>query len=76
MDEEMPLVKKSKLRKEIELLLEKKGIIQENRISVVNLESGKTKYFENYPEALEFLKGRKGRWYITTPGLRYSKKEG
>jgi hypothetical protein len=76
MDEEMPLVKKSKLRKEIELLLEKKGIIQENRISVVNLESGKTQYFENYQEALEFLKGRKGRWYITTPGLGYSKKEG
>ena len=66
----MPLVKKSKLRTEIEALLEKKGLILEERITVMNLESKEAHYFKDYHEALEFLKGKKGRWYITTPGLR------
>jgi hypothetical protein len=70
-----PLVKKSMLRKEIEALLEEKGIIQENRILVANLDDDETKYFENYPDALEFLKGRKGRWYITAPGWKHSREE-
>ena len=70
MDEEMPLVKKSKLRSEIEALLEKKGLILEENVSVVNLESKEAHYFPDYHSALEFLKGKKGRWYITTPGLK------
>ena len=66
----MPLAKKSKLRIEIEALLEKKGLVLEEKTSVMNLESKEAHYFDNYHEALEFLKGKKGRWYITTPGLR------
>ncbi len=66
----MPLVKKSKLRLEIEALLEKKGLVLEEKISVMNLESEEAHYFSDYHAALEFLKGKKGRWYITTPGLR------
>ena len=62
--------KKSDLRREIEALLEKKGLVLERKISVINLDSGEAHYFEDYPGALEFLKGKKGRWYITTPGLR------
>jgi hypothetical protein len=73
--QDIPAVKKSKLREEIEALLERKAIIQENRVSVTNLEGGETNYFDNYHDALKFLKGRKGRWYITSPGLRYSSRE-
>ena len=70
MDEEMPLVKKSELRLEIEALLEKKGLILEENVSVVNLESKEAHYFLDYHSALVFLKGKKGRWYVTTPGLK------
>ena len=66
----MPQTKKSKLRMEIEALLEKKGLVMEEKISVMNLESKEAHYFDDYHEAMEFLKGKKGRWYITTPGLR------
>jgi hypothetical protein len=70
MNEEMPKKKKSKLRAEIEALLEKKGLVVEEKISVMNLESEETYYFSDYHEALQFLKGKKGRWYLTTPGIR------
>jgi hypothetical protein len=73
LDEEMPLVKKSKLRLEIEALLEKNGLILEENVSVMNLESKEAYYFKDYHAALEFLKGKKGRWYITTPGLKNRK---
>ncbi len=65
------IVKKSKTRQELEDLLREKGIVIE-KISVVNMDSGETNYFDSYPDAMEFLKGRKGRWYITTPGIRRS----
>ena len=70
MSEEMPLVKNSELRLEIEALLDKKGLILEENVSVVNLESKEAHYFPDYHAALEFLKDKKGRWYITTPGLK------
>lgn len=62
--------KKSKLRMEIEDLLKEKGITLERRISVLNLDSGEVSYFDDYIDALAFMKGKKGRWYLTTPGLR------
>jgi hypothetical protein len=71
----MSLAKKSKLRKEIEALLQEKGLVLEEKISVMNLESKEAHYFSDYHEALEFLKGKKGRWYIAAPGLRNVKKE-
>ncbi len=74
-DEHLLIKKKSKLRQEIEDLLEQKGLVMERRISVMNLDNGEAHYFEDYAESLEFLKGKKGRWYITTPGLRYSRKD-
>jgi len=70
LDDEMPQIKKSKLRTEIEALLEEKGLVLEEKVSVMNLESKEAHYFDDYHEAMEFLKGKKGRWYITTPGLR------
>ncbi len=70
----MPPVKKSKLRAEIEELLEQKGLVLETGITAANLDSGETLRFEDYPELQRFLKGRKGRWYITTPGLRSLRK--
>ena len=68
--EEIPIKKKSKLREEIEGLLKKKGITREERITVMSLDTEETYYFDDYPEALQFLKDKKGRWYLTTPGIR------
>ena len=69
-DEEMPVKKKSKLREETESLLSMKGIRLEKRITVISLDTGVAYYFNDYPEALQFLKEKKGRWYLTTPGIR------
>ena len=70
MNEEMPVKKKSMLREEIESLLREKGITLEKRITVMSLDTGESYYFNDYPEALQFLKEKKGRWYLTTPGIR------
>ena len=70
-NEKMPLKKKSKLREEIEGLLKEKGITLEERITVMSLDTGEAHYFNDYPQALQFLKEKKGRWYLTTPGIRY-----
>lgn len=62
--------KKSVLRLEIEAALAEKGISVERRITVINLDSRETAYFEDYHQALEFMKGKKGRWYLATPGMK------
>jgi hypothetical protein len=69
-NENMPLKKKSKLREEIEGLLKEKGITLEERITVMSLDTGEAHYFDDYPQALQFIKEKKGRWYLTTPGIR------
>jgi hypothetical protein len=70
--EQIPRIK-SKNRKEIEAMLERIGITLDRRINVVDLDSGERHFFDYYPQALEFMKGKKGRWYVTTPGVRYNK---
>jgi len=55
-DEHILIKKKSKLRQEIEDLLEQKGLVMESRISVMNLDSGEAHYFEDYAASMEFLK--------------------
>ena len=62
--------RKSRLREEIEAALEQKGISIERRISVINLDSKERHYFDDYVQALQFIKGKKGRWYLATPGIR------
>jgi hypothetical protein len=69
-NENLPLKEKSKLREEIESLLAEKGITFEERIAVMSLDTKETHYFDDYPQALQFLKEKKGRWYLTTPGIR------
>jgi hypothetical protein len=64
------LYRQTKLRQEIEEALKKAGISFERRISILNLDTQEQHYFDSYQEALDFMKGRKGRWYITTPGIR------
>ena len=71
-DEQIPRMK-SKNRREIEAMLERIGITLDSRINVVDLDSGERHFFDDYPQALEFMKGKKGRWYVTTPGVRYNK---
>ena len=70
MNDDELIYKKSKLRTEIEDLLKEKGITLERRISLMNLDFGDVTYFDDYTDALAFMKGKKGRWYLTTPGLR------
>lgn len=69
------IYKRSKLRQEIEELLQNKGMVLEEGITAANLDTGETYRFSSYPDLQEFLKGRKGRWYITTPGLKYAEKD-
>ncbi len=68
----IPQKKKSDLRREIEAALAGKGICVERRITVMNLDSRETAYFDDYHQALEHIKGKKGRWYLATPGIRRS----
>jgi hypothetical protein len=70
--EQIPRMK-SKNRRDIEAMLERIGITLDSRINVVNLDSGEHYFFDDYTKALEFMKGKKGRWYVTTPGVRYNK---
>jgi hypothetical protein len=72
-DEEMPEKKKSKLREDIERMLSEKGIVLEKRIAVMSMDTKEAYYFDDYPQALQFLKEKKGRWYLTTPGIRRNK---
>lgn len=65
--------RKSKNRREIEAMLDRIGITLDSRINVVNLDSGERQFFDDFPQALEFMKGKKGKWYVTTPGVRYNK---
>ena len=61
---------RSRIRKNIEEALARQGLALEPRISVTNLDSRETQYFDSYSQAMEFLKGRKGRWYLNTPGIK------
>lgn len=67
--------KKSKNREEIEAMLKRIGISLDTRINVVDLDSGERHLFDNYPQAMEFMKGKKGRWYVTSPGVEYSRED-
>jgi hypothetical protein len=62
--------KKSILRQEIEEMLAEKGISIESRISIMNLDTKEAHYFDDYSQAMQFMKGKKGRWYLATPGIR------
>jgi hypothetical protein len=62
--------KKSILRQEIEEMLAEKGISVESRISIMNLDTKEAHYFDDYSQAMEFMKGKTGRWYLATPGIR------
>lgn len=62
--------KKSHLRQEIEEMLAEKGISIESRISIMNLDTKEAHYFDDYSDAMQFMKGKKGRWYLATPGIR------
>ncbi len=62
---------KSRVRRDVEKALARQGLALESRISVTNLDSHETQYFDDYSKAMESIKGRKGRWYLNTPGIKY-----
>jgi len=65
--------KRSALRQEVEALLQQKGLVLESGITAIELDSWESHRFDDYEQLIAFLNGRKGRWYITTPGLRSMK---
>lgn len=67
--EEETLRRRSRLRRDLESLLERTEISRDRGVAVVNVESGEAHYFEGYPDAVAFMAKQKGRWYITNPGL-------
>ena len=62
--------KKSDMRKELEALLKNAKIADGGQVTVINLSDGQSYYFSNFPDAIDFMKANKGRWYVTTSGLR------
>jgi hypothetical protein len=69
-DRGLIIKKKSRLRQEMEDVLQKKGISVESRITIINLDTRESFYFDDYAGAMQFMKGKKGRWYLATPGIR------
>ncbi len=63
--------KRSKNRREIESELASMGISVEKRITIINLDNAERYYFDDYIEALNFIKDKKGRWYMASPGIQY-----
>lgn len=53
--------KHSRLRDEIESL----NVKPVAGVLLVNLSTGESWSFDSYPDAIEFMKGKKGRWYLT-----------
>ncbi|MEM0498014.1 MAG: hypothetical protein QW781_00765 [Methanothrix sp.] len=53
--------KHSRLRDEIESL----NVKPEGGVLLVNLSTGERWSFDSYHDAIEFMKGKKGRWYLT-----------
>jgi len=42
------------------------------KIAVVDMQTGDRYFFDSYFDAQEFIKGKKGRWYLTRPDMRNS----
>jgi len=60
----------SKIRREINELVEKLEIRQDRRIVAINLDSREVHYFDSFQEVIEFINKRRGRWYIINPGIQ------
>jgi hypothetical protein len=65
--------KRSRQRRDVETALKEENISQERKITMINLDSGQKFYFDDYSEAMDFMKANKGRWYMATPGIRHKK---
>jgi hypothetical protein len=70
MDNEIPR-KKSYLRKDIEKALSEIGINLDQKIILLNLDTNEVFHFADYYEAIEFVKGKKCRWYLTATGISH-----
>lgn len=60
---------KSDNRKKAEEILKNVDMVKDKRLAVINLETKEVHRFDNFFEALEFTKTKKGRWYVTKPGI-------
>ena len=57
----------------MEAALKEENISQERKITMINLDNGQKFYFDDYSEAMDFMRANRGRWYIATPGARRQK---
>ena len=70
MDAEIPR-KRSYLRKDIEKALSEIGINLDQNIILLNLDTNEVFHFDDYYKAIEFMKGKKCRWYLATRGISH-----
>ena len=49
-------------------ILKNVDFVNDRRLAVVNVESGKVYRFDSVLEVQDFIKERAGKWYVTTPG--------
>lgn len=67
--------RKSKNREDIEKMPEQIEISLDHKVNVFNLDNREQHFFDDYAQAIEFMKGKKGRWYVTNPGVRYNEEK-
>lgn len=56
--------RRSQLRSEVESALRRVDAESAKGVILLNLDSDERYGFDSYADALEFMKGKRGRWYI------------
>ena len=62
---------KSKIRKEIETLLKNVEIAKDGRVTAINMNNNEAYVFDELEEAVKFINMQKGRWYVTSSGIKH-----
>lgn len=62
--------RKSKIRKEVEILLKNVEIAQNGRVTAINMNNNEVYSFDELAEAIKFVNKQKGRWYVTSSGIK------
>lgn len=73
-EEEMEAIfrrSKSKIRKEVETLLKDVEIAKNGRVTAINMNNNEVYSFDELEEAVKFVNKEKGRWYVTSSGIKH-----
>lgn len=60
--------RRTKLRQELESALSKDCATSAKGVMLLNLDRQERYSFDSYADAMEFMKGKRGRWYIAGSG--------